>query len=368
MKLASASAVALLAMLTSGCVGLQLGKIEELENGTARVINGSEGYFRVVVEANITNRYSIVDCRNNAARWVERNVQSVVLVSIDGAVGTPAMTLGVDDAKKICDTGSEYPPRFALLRVSPSNAPTNLTVTAVKEEIGNFKVGQIVSDIGKAAAVAGGVIAAGPTSGLIAVALTAEQMQPNLPSTIKSTLQSRGSATDRIDHEFLRANPSRTFNVVTDEQPQRSVGTVRVSTEYLPSIFSYLAQPVRSTNFATLRPSMIFEFPLEIQKNKTISEHLSEYAPRVDTELAEARTEASKDSSWHKYRNACTQIRDYARKANLTTRDSVILRWAYLSSHPRFSIRGFLPHECFDEANEMEVTMLRQMGFRKLPG
>jgi hypothetical protein len=368
MKLASASAVALLAMLTSGCVGLQLGKVHDPADGAARAIGNSEGYFRVVVEPSITNRDSIVDCRNNAARWVERNVQSVVLVSIDGAVGTPAMTLGVDDAKKICDTGSQYLPRFALLRVSSSNAPTNLTVTAVKEEIGNIKVGQIVSDIGKTAAFAGGVIGAGPTSGLIAVALTAEQMKSNLPDTVRTTLQSGGRDTYKINHEFLRKNQSRTFEVVTDEQPQRPVGTVRVSTEYLPSIFSYMANPELSTNFATLTPSRILEFRLEIQNNKMISAHLSEHAPRVATELAEAKTEANKDRSWERYKNACTQISDYARNANLTRRDSVILRWAYLSSHPRFLIRGFLPHECFDEDNEKEVTMLQEMGFRKLPG
>jgi hypothetical protein len=241
-------------------------------------------------------------------------------------------------------------------------------VSAESEKKGDLKVGQIFRDVGTVAVVAGAIVGAGPTSGLIAVAATADQLQPNIREEVTDVLKKRSIQQYSINALSLRQNQSRTFNIVTDEKDPKPVGTVRVRTEFQPSLFWSLANTKeRTAYFRDTRPDDFLEFPLEFLNNKSIATHVKERFPSIDQRLTEARIHQDKDKAWYAYRDACNSLRTYATQAQLIRRDSVILRWAFLSTLPRFTDQGFLPDECFNEQAGREVTLLSQMGFSTLP-
>jgi hypothetical protein len=366
MNLASAGTVALLAVLTSGCVGLQLGANTSFPTGPAREITTDDGYFQIRAQAKITNRENIVTCDTGIARWFERVQASTILVSVNDVVGAPVMTIGVDDAKELCDRGTEMVLRFRPMQQIPgTNAPTKLRVIAANDTLANIKVGQIVKDITTTVAFAGGVVGAGPTSGLLAVAATGEQISPNLPEAVTRRLRSGVGLSREVTVDSLAANERIIIPITTDHNQPKPFGQITIDTIFMPSLFSDKAVSRGTTNFRGVRPEAILETVLVEQDNKRVRVHLREAKPSLDGLAGEARASGNNDTAKAKFAEVCRLLNDYAYEANFTTRDTAILKWAYLRRMPQFGTPRFWPEDCF---NEDDRQLLRSMNFAPLPG
>ena len=369
MKVTSACAVAVLAVLTAGCntVGLQLGDNTFFRTVDARPVIPDDGYFQVRVQTKITDRNHIVTCSNAGARWVQRVDASTVLVSVNDVVGKEAMTIGVDDAKELCDRGTESTCRFSPMQQIPgTNRATTLRVTAANNTFATVKVGQIVTDIASMAALASSVptVGAGLKSAALAVAATADQIKPNLPDEVTKRLRSGGGFSREINVERLAANETIIVYVKTDQNPPQNFGEIIIDTLFMPSLFSDKADPHDRTNFRGVTSAAILDTVLPDQ-NKRVREHLREAKKSLDGLAGEARAMGNNDAAKAKFAEVCHLLNDYAYEANFTTRDRTILKWAYLRPMPQFRLATFWPEDCFDED---ERKALRSMEFVPLPG
>jgi hypothetical protein len=364
MKWASAGVLGLFAVLTSGCVGLQLGADPSFKTGPARVITTDDGYFQIRAQAQITNRENIVTCDTSIARWFERVQASTILVSVNGVVGAPVMTIGVDDAKELCDRGTEMVLRFRPMQQIPgTNAPTTLRVIAANDTLANVKVGQIVKDITTTAAFATGVVGAGPTSGLMAVAATGKQITPNLPDAVTRRLNSGGGLSREVTVDSLAANERIIIPITTDHNQPKPFGQITIDTIFMPSLFSDKAFSRGTTNFRGARSDAILETVL-LEQDKRIRDHLREAKPSLAGLAGEARASGNSDTAKAKFAEVCRLLNDYAYEANFTTRDTAILKWAYLRRKPQFGTPRFWPEDCF---NVDDRKLLESMSFAPLP-
>jgi hypothetical protein len=365
MKLASASSLALLAVLTSGCVGLQLGANTSFPTGPAREIITDDGYFQIRAQAKITNRENIVTCDTGVELWFERVDTSTILVSVNELVGAAVLTIGVDDAKELCDRGTETVLRFRpMLQIPGTNAPTTLRVIAANDTLANIKVGTILGDIARTAVVTAGVVGAGPTSGLLAVAATSEQITPNLPAEVRRNLRSVAGFMREVTVESLAANERIVIPVTTDHNQPKPFGQITIDTFFVPSLFSDQATPRGTTDFRGVRNDAILGTTL-VEQNKKVRDHLREHAPSLDGLAGEARASGNNDTAKAKFAEVCRLLNQYAYAANFTTRDTVILKWAYLRRMPQFGTARFWPEDCFYAEDR---ALLKSMNFAPLPG
>ena len=365
MKLASAGTVALLAVLTSGCVGLKLGANTSFPTGPAREITTDDGYFQIRAQAKITNRENIVTCDTGVERWFERVDTSTILVSVNELVGAAVLTIGVDDAKELCDRGTETVLRFRpMLQIPGTNAPTTLRVIAANDTLANVKVGQIAKDITATAALAGGVVGAGPTSGLLAVAATGEQITPNLPAEMRRNLRSVAGVMREVTVESLAKNERIVIPVTTDHNEPKAFGEITIDTIFMPSLFSDQATPRGTINFRGVRFEAILGTIL-VEQSKRVRDHLREHVPSLEGLAGEARASGNNDTAKIRFAEVCRLLNNYANAANFTTRDTVILKWAYLRRMPQFGTAGFWPEDCFYLEDR---DLLKSMNFTPLPG
>lgn len=365
MKLASAGTVALLAVLTTGCVGLKLGANTSFPTGPAREITTDDGYFQIRAQATITNRENIVTCDTGIERWFEQVDTSTILVSVNEVVGAAVLTIGVDDAKELCDRGHETVLRFRpMLQIPGTNAPTRLRVIAANDTLASVKVGTILGDIARTAVVTAGVVGAGPTSGLLAVAATSGQLKENLPEAVTRHLRDGAGFMREVTVESLAANERIVIPVTTDHNEPKAFGEITIDTIFMPSLFSDQATPRGTTNFRGVRNDAILGTML-VEQSKRVRDHLREHEPSLDRLAGAAHESGNNDTAKTRFAEVCRLLNNYANAANFTQRDTVILKWAYLRRMPQFETAGFWPGDCFYSEDR---ELLRSMNFAPLPG
>lgn len=132
----------------------------------------------------------------------------------------------------------------------------------------------------------------------------------------------------------------------------------------MPSLFSDKAVSRGTTNFRDVRSEAILETVLVEQDNKRVRDHLREAKPSLDGLAGEASASGNNDTAKAKFAEVCRLLDDYAYEANFTTRDTAILKWAYLRRRPQFGTPRFWPENCF---NEDDRKLLESMNFAPLP-